>query len=71
MIRREVDRVVFESRTRGRGLTYSGKEVEWSKALGSKIELLPETLSFDAKPKVLPGPDGNYQRAIPGQTEVL
>ena len=55
----------------GRMAAYSGKEIDWSKALASKIELLPETLSFDAQPKVLPGPDGLYQRAIPGQTEVL
>ena len=55
----------------GRMAAYSGKELEWSKALASKVELLPETLAWDAKPKVLPGPDGLYPRAIPGKTEVL
>src|SRR4051812_37141408 len=55
----------------GRMAAYSGKEIEWSKALASKIELLPEKLAFDAEPKVKPGPDGLYPRAIPGQTEVL
>jgi predicted dehydrogenase len=55
----------------GRYAAYSGKEIEWNKALASKIELFPENLSFDAKPKVLPGPDGMYPKAIPGQTEVL
>ena len=55
----------------GRMAAYSGKEIEWSKALASEINLFPDTLSFDAKPKVLPGPDGYYQRAIPGKTQVV
>ncbi|EDY21098.1 putative dehydrogenase [Chthoniobacter flavus Ellin428] len=55
----------------GRMAAYSGKEIEWDKALASKIELLPEKFAFDAPTKVNPGPDGNYPRAIPGQTEVL
>jgi predicted dehydrogenase len=55
----------------GRMAAYSGKEVEYSKALASKIALLPESLAWDAKPKVLPGPDGLYPRAIPGKTDVL
>jgi len=55
----------------GRMAAYSGKEIEWDKALASKIELLPEKFAFDAETKVKPGPDGNYPRAIPGQTEVL
>lgn len=55
----------------GRMAAYSGKELDWSKALASKIELLPENLAWDAKPKDLPGPDGNYQKAIPGKTDVV
>jgi predicted dehydrogenase len=55
----------------GRMAAYSGKEIEYSKALASKIELLPETIAWDAKPRNVPGPDGLYQRAIPGKTEVL
>jgi len=55
----------------GRMAAYSGKELEYSKALASKIELLPESLAWDAKPRVLPGADGLYQRAIPGKTDVL
>ena len=30
--------------------------------------MLPETLAWDAMPKVLPGPDGNYPYAQPGKT---
>jgi predicted dehydrogenase len=55
----------------GRMAAYSGKELDYSKALASKIELLPEKIAWDAKPKVLPGPDGLYPRAVPGKTDVL
>jgi predicted dehydrogenase len=55
----------------GRMAAYSGKELEYSRALASKIELLPDTFSWDAQPKPQPGPDGMYPRAIPGQTDVL
>ncbi len=55
----------------GRMAAYSGKELDWAKALASKVELLPETLAWDAKPRNLPGPDGLYQRAIPGKTDVV
>jgi predicted dehydrogenase len=55
----------------GRMAAYSGNELEYSKALASKINLLPEKLAWDAKPKVLPGPDGLYPRAVPGKTQVV
>ena len=55
----------------GRMATYSGKEIKWEEALNSKLDLLPETLAFDAMPKVLPGPDGLYPYAIPGTTVAL
>ncbi|MGZ8939542.1 MAG: Gfo/Idh/MocA family protein [Limisphaerales bacterium] len=55
----------------GRMAAYSGNELEYSKALASKINLLPENLAWDAKPKILPGPDGLYPRAVPGKTQVV
>ncbi len=55
----------------GRMAAYSGKEIDYSKALASEKNLLPESLAWDAKPRVLPGPDGLYPRAIPGKTDVL
>ncbi len=55
----------------GRMAAYCGKELEYSKALASKVELLPEVIAWDAKPRNLPGKDGLYQRAVPGQTDVL
>ena len=55
----------------GRMATYSGKEISWEDALNSKLDLLPESLAWDAMPKVLPGPDGNYPYAQPGKTVAL
>jgi predicted dehydrogenase len=55
----------------GRMAAYSGNELEYSKALASKINLLPDNLAWDAKPKILPGPDGLYPRAVPGKTQVV
>ena len=55
----------------GRMATYSGKEVEWDKAIKSEISLFPEKLAWDAPMKVNPGPDGMYPHAIPGKTVVI
>ncbi|MFM1770185.1 MAG: Inositol 2-dehydrogenase [Verrucomicrobiota bacterium] len=55
----------------GRMATYSGKEITWEDALNSKLDLLPESLAWDAMPKVLPGPDGNYPYPQPGKTVAL
>jgi predicted dehydrogenase len=55
----------------GRMAAYSGKELEYKAALESKIELLPKELGFDKPAPVNPGPDGLYQRAIPGKTQVI
>jgi hypothetical protein len=52
----------------GRMATYSGKIVEYEAALNSQIDLMPEKFTWDAMPKVLPGPDGLYPVAIPGKT---
>jgi myo-inositol 2-dehydrogenase/D-chiro-inositol 1-dehydrogenase len=55
----------------GRMAAYSGKELEWDAALGSQIALLPTELGFDKPAPVNPGPDGYYERAIPGKTQVI
>jgi predicted dehydrogenase len=55
----------------GRMATNSGNIVEWDAALNSTVDLLPEKLSWDAMPKVLPGPDGIYPFAIPGKTKAV
>jgi predicted dehydrogenase len=50
----------------GRMATYSGQVVRWDDAVKSGPSLFPETLAFDANPRDLPGPDGNYPMAVPG-----
>ncbi len=55
----------------GRYATYSGREIKWEEALNSQIDLMPETLSWDALPKILPDATGNYPFAIPGKTRVI
>ena len=55
----------------GRMATYSGKIIEWDAALNSKLDLMPESYTWDAMPKVLPGPDGLYPYAIPGKAVAL
>jgi myo-inositol 2-dehydrogenase/D-chiro-inositol 1-dehydrogenase len=55
----------------GRMATYSGKVIEWDKALNSTLDIVPKTLAWDAQPLVVPGPDGLYPIAIPGKTIVL
>jgi myo-inositol 2-dehydrogenase / D-chiro-inositol 1-dehydrogenase len=55
----------------GRMATYSGKEIEWEAALKSELSIMPDSYAWDAKPKSLPGPDGNYEIPLPGKTVVL
>ncbi|HSU55180.1 MAG TPA: Gfo/Idh/MocA family oxidoreductase [Candidatus Dormibacteraeota bacterium] len=55
----------------GRMATYSGKMIEWDDALKSNISLMPDKLSMDAEPKVLPDANGLYKLPVPGQTKVV
>ncbi len=55
----------------GRMAVYSGKMVEWDEAINSKLQLMPEKVSWDMTPPVLPDADGNYPVAIPGKTVAL
>jgi myo-inositol 2-dehydrogenase / D-chiro-inositol 1-dehydrogenase len=55
----------------GRMATYSGVEIAWDDALNSKINLMPDSYTWDTKPKTLPDPDGFYKVAIPGTTKVV
>src|SRR5690554_2431996 len=55
----------------GRYATYSGKEISWDEALNADVNLMPERLTWDALPKVLPNEDGFYPHAVPGRTDVL
>jgi predicted dehydrogenase len=55
----------------GRMATYSGKELEWEKALNSQIDYMPKIFAWDAEPLVKPGPDGIYPLPVPGKTIVI
>jgi predicted dehydrogenase len=55
----------------GRMAGYSGKMVEWKDAFDSQLKLAPDITSMDDKPPVVPGPDGFYERAVPGKTVAL
>jgi predicted dehydrogenase len=55
----------------GRMATHSGQRITWDEALQSERVLGPASYRWDAEPPVLPGEDGQYPQAIPGQTEVL
>jgi myo-inositol 2-dehydrogenase / D-chiro-inositol 1-dehydrogenase len=55
----------------GRMATYSGKMIEWDKAINSKIDLSPQTYDFAAAPPVVPDAKGNYPVPVPGVTQVV
>ena len=55
----------------GRYATYSGKVMTWEESLNGKVDLFPDTLAWDAQPKLLPNADGYYPHAIPGKTKVI
>ncbi len=55
----------------GRFATYSGKVVTWDEAINSGIDLRPDRLAWDAKPKAMPNDEGFYAYAVPGQSKVV
>jgi hypothetical protein len=52
----------------GRMATYSGKLVEWDEAFNSQLELVPQNLTWESKPPVMPDAEGYYPVAMPGRT---
>lgn len=55
----------------GRMATYSGKMMEWDKAINSEIDLSPKEYDFAAAPPVVPDAKGNYPVPVPGVTKVV
>lgn len=53
----------------GRMATYSGKLIEWDEAINSNVQLMPEKVTWDMAPPVVPDADGNYPIASPGRTQ--
>ena len=54
----------------GRMATYSGKRIDWDKALASGQRLVPDSkdLSWDGDAPVMPMADGSYAIPMPGKT---
>ena len=55
----------------GRMATYSGKLIEWDEAIHSKLQLMPEKVTWEMEPPVKPDADGKYPIAVPGVTVAL
>ena len=55
----------------GRYATYSGQIIKWEDALKAENSLMPDVLSWDANPKVLPDANGLYPVARPGKVKVI
>jgi predicted dehydrogenase len=53
----------------GRMATHSGRLIEWDEAINSKARLMPEKVTWDMAPPVVPDANGNYPIATPGRTE--
>jgi myo-inositol 2-dehydrogenase / D-chiro-inositol 1-dehydrogenase len=51
----------------GRMATYSGKVIEWDKALNSTVDLGPDVYSWEGKPKPQVAADGLYPMPMPGE----
>ena len=55
----------------GRMASHSGQDIRLEEALTSGVAMVPEKLSWDAKMPAEPGPDGNYDVAVPGKTKAI
>jgi myo-inositol 2-dehydrogenase/D-chiro-inositol 1-dehydrogenase len=50
----------------GRMATYTGGEVTWEEALNSKVQLMPNKITWDTKPPTGPNENGEYPIPVPG-----
>ena len=53
----------------GRMATYSGQVITWEQALNSPLSMVPEQLTWDSTPPVLPDDQGRYRIPVPGITK--
>jgi hypothetical protein len=53
----------------GRMATYSGKLVEWDKALNCGLNIQPSAYTWNTLPQSLPDANGQYKIAVPGITK--
>ena len=55
----------------GRMATYTGQMITMEEALKSKMELVPEEMTWESTPPTLPDADGNYAIPTPGVTKFI
>lgn len=55
----------------GRMATYTGKKITWDEIMNSKESLVPDNLSWNSTPPILPDEDGNYDVPVPGKTKFI
>lgn len=55
----------------GRMATYSGEVIKWEEALQSTHQMVPDEMTWDTPPPVMPNVDGTYEIPAPGKTKVL
>ena len=55
----------------GRMATYTGKKITFEEALNSKLQLMPETVTWNTTPPSSPDENGNYPIPTPGKTKMI
>lgn len=55
----------------GRMATYTGKKITWDEIMNSNESLVPDNLSWNSTPPILPDEDGNYDVPVPGKTKFI
>ena len=55
----------------GRMATYTGKKITLEQAMNSKLQLMPEEVTWNTLPPSLPDVNGKYAIPIPGKTNNL
>lgn len=55
----------------GRMATYSGKVISWDQAMNAQEKLVPDDMTWDTPPPVMPDEHGNYPVPVPGVTEIV
>ena len=55
----------------GRMATYTGKKITFKQAMESKLQLVPEEMTWDSIPPTKPDKEGNYIIPKPGKTKFI
>lgn len=50
----------------GRMATYTGGQVTWEQALNSKVQIMPNKITWDTEPPTGPDENGEYPIPVPG-----